>query len=341
MTKRLTLDEFKYRAKAVHGEKYSYEKSIYSGYNEKLTITCPIHGDFMQTPHSHLDGCGCKECRKITLSKKLRKSQEWFLKKANEKQGDKYDLSKAKYIKNNAPITVICHIKDCNGIEHGEFVTTPNSFLDGKGCPKCAREIRAEKNSKIKYSFKENLEKRWKNDYSFSNFEYNGYDKKSIVHCNICGNDFLSSYHILMNNEGCPYCRMTKLEKEIDKECKSRNIKTIYQFSIKDGGRKRYDFFLPKYNTIIECQGEQHFNGIDFSKNKNTSLDLLLKQQVLRDDFKYKIAIKNNYKIIYYTKSSLFHNKEIEIHNQFYKDKLIFEDAGLMLDEIIKKEDDK
>ena len=76
MTKRLILDEFKDRAKAVHGEKYSYEKSIYSGYNEKLTITCPIHGDFMQTPHSHLDGCGCKECRKITLSKKLRKSQE-------------------------------------------------------------------------------------------------------------------------------------------------------------------------------------------------------------------------------------------------------------------------
>lgn len=34
-------------------------------------------------------------------------------------------------------ITVICHEKDKDGIEHGEFKTTPQRLLSGHSCPKC------------------------------------------------------------------------------------------------------------------------------------------------------------------------------------------------------------
>ena len=42
----------------IHGEKYVYDKVDYSGYKNKVTITCPKneHGTFEQTPSAHLSG---------------------------------------------------------------------------------------------------------------------------------------------------------------------------------------------------------------------------------------------------------------------------------------------
>jgi len=30
--------------------------------HKKVIITCPTHGDFLQTPSLHLQGCGCSNC---------------------------------------------------------------------------------------------------------------------------------------------------------------------------------------------------------------------------------------------------------------------------------------
>lgn len=61
---RLTKEEFVKRAKLVHGENYNYDKSEYLTLETPLTITCPIHGDFLQTPMCHLHGCGCPHCHR-------------------------------------------------------------------------------------------------------------------------------------------------------------------------------------------------------------------------------------------------------------------------------------
>lgn len=34
------------RAKEVHGDLYDYSKTVYKSCKDKVTITCPIHGDF-------------------------------------------------------------------------------------------------------------------------------------------------------------------------------------------------------------------------------------------------------------------------------------------------------
>ena len=51
--RRYTTEEFIQRAKEIHGDKYDYSKTKY-GYNkkDKITITCPIHGDFFITPRT-------------------------------------------------------------------------------------------------------------------------------------------------------------------------------------------------------------------------------------------------------------------------------------------------
>ena len=64
-------ENFIRRAKEVHGDKYDYSKAVYKSSFEKVCIICPEHGEFMQTPHHHLEGHGCKKCAnvKIGLSK--------------------------------------------------------------------------------------------------------------------------------------------------------------------------------------------------------------------------------------------------------------------------------
>jgi len=59
---KLTKDEFIQRALAIHGDKYNYSKVNYKGHAYKISITCDVHGEFMQTANKHLSGDGCPEC---------------------------------------------------------------------------------------------------------------------------------------------------------------------------------------------------------------------------------------------------------------------------------------
>jgi hypothetical protein len=58
------FDEFSRRANHTHNNKYLYRKDTYTQLNEKTTITCKTHGDFLQQANSHIRGCGCPECAK-------------------------------------------------------------------------------------------------------------------------------------------------------------------------------------------------------------------------------------------------------------------------------------
>ena len=60
--KRLTFEDFKRKGNEVHDGKYIYNDDNYIDTCTKIKITCPIHGDFWQTPDNHLQGCGCPKC---------------------------------------------------------------------------------------------------------------------------------------------------------------------------------------------------------------------------------------------------------------------------------------
>ena len=58
----LTLNDFIQKARNVHGDKYDYSSSVYTGADNKLEIICEKHGKFFQTPHNHLKGTNCPSC---------------------------------------------------------------------------------------------------------------------------------------------------------------------------------------------------------------------------------------------------------------------------------------
>lgn len=59
---RKTNEEFIKECAVVHNQYYDYSKTNYTGAKNKVTITCPIHGDFEQKASHHLSGSGCKYC---------------------------------------------------------------------------------------------------------------------------------------------------------------------------------------------------------------------------------------------------------------------------------------
>lgn len=62
----LTTEEFVEKAKSIHGTTYSYDAVEYETTDSKVCIICPIHGEFWQTPHSHLQGHGCPYCNHLS-----------------------------------------------------------------------------------------------------------------------------------------------------------------------------------------------------------------------------------------------------------------------------------
>lgn len=74
-----TTDEFVLLAKRVHGETFSYDKTLHENNKKKVVITCITHGDFLQQPYNHLMGKGCKLCK---LRSKNERIIEACLKKA-------------------------------------------------------------------------------------------------------------------------------------------------------------------------------------------------------------------------------------------------------------------
>lgn len=112
--RRLTTEEFITKAREVHGDKYDYSKSVYTTKKEKVIITCPIHGDFEQSPDGHLRGQGCPKCKFEKLANDSRGTTEEFIEKAKQVHGDKYDYSKVNYVNARTKVCIVCS-------EHGEF----------------------------------------------------------------------------------------------------------------------------------------------------------------------------------------------------------------------------
>lgn len=59
---RMTTPQFIEKATMIHDGFYNYSKTNYLACRDKITITCPKHGDFEQVPYYHLAGNGCPQC---------------------------------------------------------------------------------------------------------------------------------------------------------------------------------------------------------------------------------------------------------------------------------------
>lgn len=129
----ITHDEFLRRSIERHGDKYDYSKSVYVEQNQKVTIICPIHGEFKQSPRHHWNSKGCYKCGRDTVAKKLKSeiSKEHFIKLSTPKQVVEYDYSLVPdIVQTKEKVKIICP-------SHGEFEQLAQNHIYGHGCNQC------------------------------------------------------------------------------------------------------------------------------------------------------------------------------------------------------------
>ena len=236
--KRLTTEEFVEKARKIHGNKYDYSKVEYKDSHTKVSIICPIHGEFLQTPNNHLNGQQCPFCSypNINLSK------EKFVSLAKNVHGDKYDYSKVVYKNTKDKVIIICPI-------HGEFSQSfEKHVVRGQGCPKCVGKNK----DTSEFIFQAN--KIHKNKYDYSKTNYISAMTKVTIICPIHG-EFLQAPAKHLCGDGCPKCNSSKLENSLREYLDSKNIKFEEQktFSwLKYKNNMYLDFYLPEHNIAIE-----------------------------------------------------------------------------------------
>lgn len=281
------IEDFIEKARVIHNNKYSYEKTVYINSKQKVVINCPIHGDFEQRPNSHLNGRGCPICAKESVARKLASSKESFVKLARAVHGDKYGYDKTIYISNNKKVVITCPI-------HGDFEQLPSNHTRGAGCPKC-------KSERIREIWRSNTEEFIKkainihgNAFDYSLSVYVRKDEKIKIICRACGRVFEQTPNSHLCGTGCPYCQSSRGEMSIMKFLTDNNILFERQYRIKNTTNHscvdffKVDFFLPNKNLIIEYNGEQHYHSVE----KFGGEDVFMKQQqrdtALRDFCKNK-----------------------------------------------------
>jgi hypothetical protein len=132
MAKKQTLQEFIDKAVKKFGNKFDYSSVEYINSNSHVTIKCPKHGDYQQTPDRHLQSrCGCPSCGVEEISNKKQSNLKDFIKKANKIHNNFYTYENTVYTSAKEKLTITCPI-------HGDFSQLASGHLSGYGCKLCA-----------------------------------------------------------------------------------------------------------------------------------------------------------------------------------------------------------
>ena len=233
-------ERFIIKAKEKHRDKYDYSKVEYVDAHTKVCIICPTHGEFWQTPNSHLNGCGCSKC-----SSNKKKTTKEFIERAKQIHGDKYDYSKVEYKNGNTKVCIICPI-------HGEFLVTPSNHIRERGCPKCRNRNSVVNNYKVKKpmavkkhtleSFIEKAKQVHGDKYDYSKVEYKGNKTKVCIICPIHGEFWIRPDNFLCG-QGCKKCG-DLIRFENKKVCQEDWIKAANELH-----NNKYDYSKVKYKN--------------------------------------------------------------------------------------------
>lgn len=180
---------------------------------------CNIHGELKKTPYHLLnDRMGCKFCNFDRRSRLQSMNNIGFLDKVKEKAliNDYDDYSLVEYVRSNKKIKVICHKKDDNDNEHGVYEITPNSYLMGARCKKCANELHRISGRLTQEEFISRLKKSYVNKpwYDLSQVEYCGGKRKINVFCHKKDKNGIEhglfqviAEHAVNRGDGCRKCK--------------------------------------------------------------------------------------------------------------------------------------
>ena len=111
---------------------------------------------------------------------------------------------------------------------------------------------------------------------------------------------------------------MKHLERDIQQLFKYEDFEFQKQFDwLKHKGKLFIDFYFPKHNIAIECQGEQHFIPIDFAGKGKEWAEKQFSENIKRDESKKEKCEKNKIEVLYVNKNNFENviNKWLDVNS--------------------------
>lgn len=278
-------------ANKIHGNRYSYEHVKYVKNNKKVTITCPVHGNFPQTPNSHLNGNGCLKCGKQRLANLLRSNTEEFVQESKKIHDDNYSYEFVNYVSSVDKVIIVCST-------HGQFKMSPSAHLQGQGCKKCGDQRTADAKRKTVEDFIRESNEIHDRRYSYNLVDYKRCHDKVVIVCAKHG-EFKMTPKDHLRGHGCKACgsgispasqRWLDSLGVNEREYRIPNTKYIV-----DG----YD---PLTNTVYEFMGvywhghPDYFYSEDINPSAKRTYGDLYKETLKKikdiEDLGYKVMVK-------------------------------------------------
>lgn len=267
--------------------KFDYDKVNYKTANDKVTIICPIHGEFKQTPSGHINSKhGCPECAKNFTNSQMSLNTNGFVEKL--KFNENYSFDKTVYSGYKNRLIITCKT-------HGDFSITPNSALMGIGCPKCYKESR--KISKSNFIMR--AIKIHGHEYDYKNVNFETLDDNIKIICKKHGEYTTIACNHLKGGT-CPSCNSSLPQNQIcdyisslgfNYEINNRSVIKPYEIDI------LLDSFAIELNGVFwhsyirkETKQEKfkHYDKCDVAENKNidlyqfTDLEWINKKEIVK-----------------------------------------------------------
>lgn len=89
-----STEKYVEKLKETYRDTLDFSKTVYNGNKEKVTITCPVHGDFEQRADHVLIGLGCPHCNRHLSDSQAAKNRTYYMYKENAcKKGREFSLS--------------------------------------------------------------------------------------------------------------------------------------------------------------------------------------------------------------------------------------------------------
>lgn len=260
----------------------------YKGALEKIWVQCSECGNKWHVePHSLLQGKGCNVCGSVRGGIKHRKTHDQFVSELYEKYPNL--VVNSQYITMYHNINFTC--LDC----HNTFDRIARDIFYDGGCPVCNVNNLPQRQPKTIDQFLDDL------CHINRDIVYlDGYTKASEklhVKCRICGYDWWAIGTSLTSGSGCPVCNMSHGERKIRDYLCDNSYTYIPQKTFEGlvgvgGGNLSYDFYLPKYNLLIEYQGEYH----DGTAKMQTEIEFFKQKE--HDKRKRQYADKHNIQLL-------------------------------------------
>jgi len=281
LSRAFTTAEFIENARGIHGTKYNYARVEYKNLLTKVVIICDKHGEFLQSPKSHLGGHGCTKCGFDSVSTTLFD----FIERSAIKHENKYDYRDVKFNRLSDKITIYCP-------DHGAFRQIAGIHLDGSGCQKCGKE---RTHTSRRSSIEEFIYKATKihgDRYDYSTSIYVASSPKITIRCKVHG-EFTQNRKDHLSGRGCRKCKQEPYR------IKSLNNFLEKSIEIHDG---KYDYSKVQFVSIhipviIICpnHGEfrqlphKHYSGSGCKKCKESKGERRIRLYLEKHNISYTI----------------------------------------------------